>query len=511
LVSEATDSAKASTEKSNKEAGAEPSDSSSSRPGRLAGSADTPGARPAGAGTLLGRVAAGKDSRASVDWSVTPKGMPAMPPAEPPMKPKPPIGCAVVAAAAGLALAVCLAVATCLPARSARSPSGGAAGAGRPLGVAPGPQEPWEGPPASRVPWDREGPPASWVPWDRAPPGAGTVRTLPPATVRTQAWSTAAPVEAEPPVISARGLLESPELHEVAAENVMRVGQKVLTLSDRDVVHAIAVAGFRNISSRLKERAPEALKVLDDVWFTDVQRNAVLKTMRLLSDPRVQSIGLDVAKAIRESRSRDHWVIVDRIHRRLTPRVGEIRVLRDQLIPASLRALARVGHHWDLTLTPANIRTMADVSDDWGSELGASQTPEMQPGGIFPVFRKLGAAALGEAVKAVATRPKEVAPPADSKAQGISAGVSEQGRYLLDLLRLSVGALREDGRVHDAPVGAGAVATALGAGAGTEEALRGVSCSSGLSAATALLCPLKFGTQGLDALRAVVEIRVLRR
>jgi len=271
-----------------------------------------------------------------------------------------------------------------------------------------------------------------------------------------------------PGPLSARRLLESPDIHEVAADNLMSVGRGVLGPGDRRLVRATVAESFRRASSALPQNAPSAAAALDSIQLDEQQQRAVLHALRLIGDRRVQSIGLDVAVAIHESPSKEQWVIVDHIHRRLRPRLGEVRRLHDELIPISLRGLVSSAHHWDLTLAPANLQSMANVT---GWRLG----------------RGLRAGAPAE------------------KPAGVLAGAREEARYLLDVLRLTASFLVEG----DASV-SGALAHALDLGA------ERVSCQAEPPqgpghTARALACPLKFGTQGVDALRAIAEMPVLRR
>merc|ERR1711972_1259812 len=91
--------------------------------------------------------------------------------------------------------------------------------------------------------------------------------------------------------------------------------------------------------------------------------------MRLLSDPRVQRLGLTVAQAIRESPFKGRDEVRRHIEESLHPHRLEIRKLRDELIPAELRDPDDEGYEWDLTLDPKNIHVMQTVSDEWLLEL----------------------------------------------------------------------------------------------------------------------------------------------
>ncbi|CAK0809697.1 unnamed protein product [Prorocentrum cordatum] len=56
---------------------------------------------------------------------------------------------------------------------------------------------------------------------------------------------------------AARELFESPEVYNVAAESLMQVGRQLLAQEDRQAVWAAVASGFRNVTVRLEDRAPQ--------------------------------------------------------------------------------------------------------------------------------------------------------------------------------------------------------------------------------------------------------------
>merc|ERR1719282_701273 len=154
----------------------------------------------------------------------------------------------------------------------------------------------------------------------------------------------------------ARMLFNSPEMHEVATENLMNIGRGMFGPGDRPLVLATVVEGFRNVSVQLGKYAPMAAGELDMLHLTHSQKDMVIQSMQLLSDTRVQRIGFSVAQAIRESPVKEPEGLRRHIQESLESHRLEIRKLRDELIPAELHDPDSADYQWDLTLDPKNIR-----------------------------------------------------------------------------------------------------------------------------------------------------------
>jgi len=291
----------------------------------------------------------------------------------------------------------------------------------------------------------------------------------------------------------ARMLLGSAELHEVATENVIKVSRGLLGSFDRPLVLSAVARGFGLVDEQLAKDAPMAAGELEMLHLTESQKDLVMHCMQLLSDPRVQRIGLNVAQAIRDSPSKDREDLRHHIEESLHPRAEEIRRLRDELVPAELRDpdADGEGYEWELTLDPANVHTMAAVSDEWRREIDSPEERRLSP----------ASTAIGEVSGSV-----YVIPPADQlqKARSISAGVAEEARALLDILDLC---MRIFGRGSILSLGSQPLVRALDSGSESS-----VSChlDSGEGAKVnltkAVLCPLKFGSLGIDAMRAELDV-----
>jgi len=222
----------------------------------------------------------------------------------------------------------------------------------------------------------------------------------------------------------------------------------------------------KNISTQLGLRAPEVASTLQLVQLSEEDKDAVLRSLRLISDPRVQKIGLEVARAIRGSASSNRDIVKRRIEERLQPQLREILELRQELVPSTLRRLWGEGHTWDMTLDPENVMVMERVSD----EFETSYDPR-------------------------------TAVNASEKDFGLYGGVLGEARALLDVMRACMRLFSSDLKVPE-------WATSLGGNMEISAEL--LSCEldpitdSRMNFMKALFCPLKFGTQGMDALYHVM-------
>merc|ERR1719461_1396665 len=99
----------------------------------------------------------------------------------------------------------------------------------------------------------------------------------------------------------AKELFWNPDVYEVATENMMQVGRGLLVHANRDTIRETVSAGFKNISYNLQKIAPNLVDQLAKFELHEDQKNVALSAIRLISIPEVQSIGYEVALAIRKS------------------------------------------------------------------------------------------------------------------------------------------------------------------------------------------------------------------
>jgi len=283
----------------------------------------------------------------------------------------------------------------------------------------------------------------------------------------------------EIPVCPAWDLFSNPEVHEVATENILRVGHQLLGPTDRQTVMAAVATGFKNISSQLQSRAPLVAGELTMLQLTEQEKDAVLSSLRLLSDSRVQVLGRNVAQAIRDCGSPDRDYVRSCIETAMQPRLTEITDLRREVVPKGLRQLWGVGNKWDMTLDPENILAM-----------------QTSHGGRFAAV----SASLQD-IYAMGTtnRPTTLS----EKNYGIKGGVIEEGRALLDIIKLCT---RLTGKELKVPSWAGSLTGNVDLRAEPLSCELDTTKASSVNFMKALFCALKFGTQGLDALRAASAI-----
>lgn len=285
-----------------------------------------------------------------------------------------------------------------------------------------------------------------------------------------------------PPVVSELTmamLLEGEELHSVATDNLMRVGHKFLNPADRKMVAEVVSSSFKSMSRLLPE--------MDMTILEPEQKDAALAALRLLSDVRVQSIGVEVARAIRTSqearpllmrRSLLQQDIQREVGQRLRPRARELKQLHEELITPPLERLLD-EHRWEMMAEPSNIRVATTVGAGWHFEAGGRSTPG-------PIRDLRDGQAL--AMRRLATGERHIweSPDMPDSAVGIMGGVLEEAHFLLGLVDAG-----------SAPTVA-RFASTLGIASRLV-----VSCdveSGSKSLLGAVVCPLKFGSMGVGAL-----------
>jgi hypothetical protein len=277
-------------------------------------------------------------------------------------------------------------------------------------------------------------------------------------------------------------LLFNAEVHEVCTENLMRVGRGLFKHADREIVRDAVSAGFRNISRQLHERWPEAMRQLTRVEFTERQKNSLVSALRLLSVPEVQRIGFEVALAIRRSLSFEPQVVRKNVQEILLSNIGELLRLRGDLISERLEELWGIGLNWQMTLQPENLQVMeAFHSGEFFGSMSAD----------FYASNRSGA-------------PGRLPP--EEKSYGAWGGVLEEGRVFLGLVQLAARAAGQ--KDLDLPPEATSLSSNVDVKDLGSELL---SCElhekDGMNNfMKALFCPLKYGAQGLEALRSIAQM-----
>jgi len=271
-------------------------------------------------------------------------------------------------------------------------------------------------------------------------------------------------------------LLSSAEIFEVATENILRAAHGILVHADRDLVRDTVQAGFKNLSTQLHTQSPDAMHVLTRMELSKAQKNAILTTLRIRTVPEVQRIGYEVALAVRGSLSSENAVIRSHVEDMLASNMKEIESVRDDTVSRKLATIWGNQHQWDMTLDTENVRMIKAFSH--GHLFGSMNTS------FYDHF--------------LPKMPKHL--PDEEKAYAVWGAVLEEGRALLGLIRWFE---KEDAKFH-----VKASVTSMAANIDLKDlGSELLSCElhegSGMNnLMKALFCPLKYGTQGLEAVRA---------
>jgi len=273
-------------------------------------------------------------------------------------------------------------------------------------------------------------------------------------------------------------LFFSSEVHEVVTENLMQVGRGIFSHADRDLVRETVTACFHNVSKQIQEHAEASMQALQHIELDEKEKNSVLTWIRLMSVPQVQSIGYEVALAMRRSLTSDPEVVRAAVEEVLSTNLENVKELRDELIAPRMLDYWGPEQQWELTLDPENLAVIQAFRH---GEFYGSLDADFYSKNVSGLVKKL---------------------PAKEKAYGVWGGVLEQGRALIDVIRLLA-------RHQEIELLVPAQATSLDVNVDVEDlGSELLSCElqpkDGMNnLMKALFCPLKYGSQGLDALRAV--------
>jgi len=289
-------------------------------------------------------------------------------------------------------------------------------------------------------------------------------------------------------------LLESEELAELAAEQLMKSG--ALHPADRPMVHSVASLGFGNISAMLGKGAPAAARRLDTYYLTEEQKAAVFGVVRGMGDRRVQSVGEEMTASLKNflsTNAADRGSMKNFIVGSLQPRMGEIRQLRDQVIGAPLRNLEDKddpARHFGLELNADRFRVVSTWSDDddgskWEFDMSAPQRSET----ILARSRRLSRGPSDAESRRLLEH--------ESKRLGVAGGIVEQAKVVLDQLKAITG---ETGTDIDVPQW---ITTLDGHVKPFISDLFECVMDHLGDATKMIACPMKFASAGIDVLAGV--------
>lgn len=166
--------------------------------------------------------------------------------------------------------------------------------------------------------------------------------------------------------LTLRKLLSHPDVHDVVTSNIVKGGSAEKTGAIRQLVEQ----HFNQAGDDVTRSDPETA----NAPITSDQKAAVLHMMRYISDPRVQSIGVNVAHAIRDSGSEDPEVLRLQIAHKLAPRFAEMKRLHSEAFPARMRAsLGMKGGDFEHVLSPNMIRILKTMDDSWDARFSPKE------------------------------------------------------------------------------------------------------------------------------------------
>lgn len=139
--------------------------------------------------------------------------------------------------------------------------------------------------------------------------------------------------------VSARELLESPEMTDAAASNLVRFDSH----HEPAQIRAYVASGLKTITRKMSSESPEAFRQLEAMQFSPEQKAGVVRMVTHLSDDRVQDLGYEVYRTMHEDKSKGREELKKDLLKKFSPRATELRQLRDEIVPESLREASQQG------------------------------------------------------------------------------------------------------------------------------------------------------------------------
>jgi len=262
-----------------------------------------------------------------------------------------------------------------------------------------------------------------------------------------------------------RSLFADPDVHAVSAANVMKVGKGLLNAADEGFVKDTMAQVFAEVSSILQNQAAPVASALDQIDLNAEEKDAVLVHLALLSDTDVRGFGLEVARAIRESPSPEPDYLRNHIQERLVPRLREMDKFSEKAISGRLLTLWGKGREWSMTLDPVNIQSMESVSGKFVNSYRPKKPMAMK-----------------------------------QKMEAVRDAALEMAKSLIDFLLLCVNDMGPEWSTD-----IGDTMAAAGDGPLSWPCQLDAEGDTDYDFDKGLICPLKFGAQGLDAMRVLSQ------
>jgi len=211
-----------------------------------------------------------------------------------------------------------------------------------------------------------------------------------PETQASHFWSGSAR-EASAPVTL---FLWSTRLHEVATNSLISCSPQYLQRQDRPLIESVVRDAFRNASVHCEHLRTQKL--------TPEQQELVLALLALVGEHSIQQVGLDVARAMQGVSDANVKTLASNIEQALKPNAGHLVQLRDALLPKTVQKTLDNTEPWVATLEPDNVRMMKGIaqtsapasSADWGvddASDGAAKHSVAKAGATEEVRLVLGA------------------------------------------------------------------------------------------------------------------------
>jgi len=229
------------------------------------------------------------------------------------------------------------------------------------------------------------------------------------------AFTPPAPAARAAQSMTARALLESEDLADVATDQILNIGHESLDYSHRTAIRALVVQGFRNVTLGMQTEDPEGYKKFSEMQLTGEQGHAVLHALTQMLSPKVMNVGIQMARGIQQGKDQGKEGARRMLMEKLQPKLPQIASLRDQVIPPVLRQDEDPSKKWSMVIEPSHLYVMKTFPSKWKVEFEMGRSDD----------------------KAAATHERRlVSGPLlkTEQAFGIMGAIMEQARIVLDMI-----------------------------------------------------------------------------
>jgi hypothetical protein len=145
--------------------------------------------------------------------------------------------------------------------------------------------------------------------------------------------------------LTVRSLLESPEVADVATDNIMTYQPE----ANRARVHGRVLAGLAEIGSEIQAQDPESHTKMAALSLTTAQKDSAMRALKKYSDSRMVGLTHKISAAVLETKELggDSKMLARKLSEHLSPSLTDLKALHQEIFPGEELKLDVPSKSWN--------------------------------------------------------------------------------------------------------------------------------------------------------------------